>query len=101
VPLHEHAQSDADIEKVHPMGPGSRGVCGTSAIKQKDKAGRPDIDAFEAVMMRENRDRGYFVSFDFSEDAERECEAFRQRSGRIIKTLTVREILDEQLARLM
>ena len=45
---------------------------------------RPDIDAFEAVMIRENRERGYFVSFDFSEDAERECQAFRQRSGRII-----------------
>ena len=23
-------------------------------VKQKDKVGRPDIDAFEAVMMREN-----------------------------------------------
>src|SRR5947209_20434660 len=29
-------------------------------VKQKDKAGRPDIDSFEAVMMRENRTKGFF-----------------------------------------
>ena len=33
-------------------------------VKQKDKAGRPDIDAFEAVMMREDCEKGFFVSFD-------------------------------------
>ena len=32
-------------------------------VKQKDKVGRPDIDAFEAVMHREDRQRGFFVSF--------------------------------------
>ena len=34
-------------------------------VKQKDKAGRPDIDSFEAVMMREDRKKGFFVAFDF------------------------------------
>ena len=68
-------------------------------VKQKDKAGRPDIDAFEAAMMREERKKGFFVSFDFTQDAEREIDAFFRRSGCSIIPLTVREILDEQIAR--
>lgn len=70
-------------------------------VKQKDKTGRPDIDSFEAVMMRENRDRGYFVSFDYSSDAVKESDAFYRRTKKVIKLLTVREILDNQIARLM
>ena len=38
-------------------------------VKQKDKAGRPDIDTFEAMMMREDCEKGFFVSFDFTSDA--------------------------------
>ena len=64
-------------------------------VKQKDKVGRPDIDAFEAVMAREERQRGFFVSFDYTRDAERECAAFHKKTGRIIKLITVQEILDE------
>ncbi len=66
--------------------------------KQKDKAGRPDIDSFEAAMMRENRAKGFFVSFDFSRDALIEIDAFFRREGRVIIPLTVREILDEEIA---
>jgi len=68
-------------------------------VKQTDKVGRPDIDAFEAVMEREGeggRQRGFFVSFGYSRDAEQECAAFHKRTGRIIKLLTVKEILDEE-----
>ncbi len=68
-------------------------------VKQTDKVGRPDIDAFEAVMEREVKDgrqRGFFVAFGYSRDAEQECAAFYKRTGRIIKLLTVREILDEE-----
>ncbi len=65
-------------------------------VKQKDKVGRSDIDAFEAVMMREDRERGFFVAFAYSADAEQECANFHKRTGRIIKLITVREILDEQ-----
>lgn len=65
-------------------------------VKQKDKVGRPDIDAFEAVMMREDRERGFFVAFDYTADAEHECASFHKRSGKIIKLITVREILDER-----
>ena len=68
-------------------------------VKQKDKAGRPDIDAFEAMMARADRTKGFFVSFDFSKDALAEIDAFFRKSGRIIIPLTVKEILNEQIAR--
>ena len=67
-------------------------------VKQKDKAGRPDIDAFEAVMMREDCEKGFFISFDFSTDALTEISAFFKRSHKVIVPLTVQEILDEQIA---
>ena len=57
-------------------------------VKQSDRVGRPDIDAFEAVMEREGeggRKRGFFVAFGYSRDAEQECAAFYKRTGRIIK----------------
>jgi hypothetical protein len=67
-------------------------------VKQKDKAGRPDIDSFEAVMTRENRTKGFFVSFAFSRDALTEISSFFRKSGKVIVPLTVKEILDEELA---
>jgi DNA modification methylase len=67
-------------------------------VKQKDKAGRPDIDMFEAAMIREKRTKGFFVSFEFSADALREIDAFFRREHGVIVPLTVREILDESLA---
>jgi hypothetical protein len=74
----------------------SRGDWYTMQVKQKDKVGRPDIDAFQAVMEREDRRRGFFVSFGYTSDAEAECAAFHRRTGRIIKHITVQETLDEQ-----
>ena len=67
-------------------------------VKQKDKVGRPDIDAFEAAMMREDRTKGFFVSFDFSSDAMSEIQAFFKKTGKSIIALTVKDILDEQIA---
>jgi hypothetical protein len=67
-------------------------------VKQRDKVGRPDIDAFEAAMQRADRKLGYFVGFDFSSDALFEIDRFRRKEGREIKPLTVREILDEEIA---
>ena len=67
-------------------------------VKQKDKVGRPDIDAFEAVMMREDRTKGFFVSFDYSSDAISEIQAFFKRTGKNIIALTVKDILEEQIA---
>jgi hypothetical protein len=48
--------------------------------------------------------RGFFVAFGCSRDAEQECAAFHgstelvevKRTGRLIKLLTVQEILDEE-----
>lgn len=68
-------------------------------VKQRDKAGRPDIDSFEAAMTREDRKKGFFVAFDYSSDALREVDGFFRRSGRIIIPLTVKEIIEETLAK--
>ena len=63
------------------------------------QVGRPDIDAFEAVMAREDRKLGYFVGFDFTGDARFEIDRFQRATGREIRALTVQEILDEDLTR--
>ena len=67
-------------------------------VKQKDKAGRPDIDQFETAMRRAKCAKGFFVSFAFSEDALREIQRFFVEEHAVIVPLTVREILDEQVA---
>ncbi|MFZ0034442.1 MAG: DNA methyltransferase [Sedimentisphaerales bacterium] len=67
-------------------------------VKQKDKVGRPDIDSFEAVMTREDRTKGFFVAFDYSSDAMSEIQAFFKKSGKSIIALTVKDILEEQIA---
>ncbi len=63
-------------------------------VKQQDKAGRPDIDAFETAIQREGKHKGIFVSFDYSRDALDEIRAFFKRSGCVIVPLTVRELMD-------
>ena len=63
-------------------------------VKQKDKVGRPEIDSFEAAMLKFDRPIGFFVAFDYSQDARDEIRAFNQRTSRIIFALTVRDILD-------
>jgi len=67
-------------------------------VKQRDKVGRPDIDQFEAAMLRANRKKGYFVGFDFSRDSMHEISSFFKREHVSIVPLTVREILDEEIA---
>ena len=67
-------------------------------VKQKDKVGRPDIDSFEAMMMRENCRKGFFVSFDYTSDALTKISRFFQRSSRVIVPLTVQDILEERIA---
>jgi SAM-dependent methyltransferase len=67
-------------------------------VKQQEKVGRPDVDKFETAMRRAKRKKGFLVGFDFSEDALTEIGAFFRREHTIIVPLTVREILDEQIA---
>jgi len=62
-------------------------------VKQRDKVGRPDIDSFEAVLTREDRDLGFFVAFDYTADAEREVRRFHASSGREIRLLRVPELI--------
>jgi hypothetical protein len=50
-------------------------------------------------MTREDRKKGFFVSFDFTSDALREIDAFFRKLGKVIIALTVQEILDEQIAK--
>ncbi len=68
-------------------------------VKQQDRVGRPDIDAFEAMMIREDRQKGFFVSFDYSSDALREIDAFFRKHKKVIVALTVKEILDGEIAK--
>jgi site-specific DNA-methyltransferase (adenine-specific) len=68
-------------------------------VKQKDKVGRPDIDSFEAAMMRADRVKGFFVAFDFTGDALTEIDAFFRKTGKVIAALTVQEIVDEEIAK--
>ena len=49
-------------------------------------------------MERAERDKGFLVSFGYSEDALTEIDRFFRKTGKSIIPLTVREILDEQIA---
>ena len=68
-------------------------------VKQKDKVGRPDIDSFETAMRRSKREKGFFVAFDYTEDALREIDRFFKDDHAVIIPLTVQEILEEHIAR--
>ena len=61
--------------------------------------GRVAIDAFETAMRRADRKKGFFVAFDYSQDALTEIDAFFRNTGKVIVALTVNEILDEQIAK--
>lgn len=67
-------------------------------VKQQDKVGRPDIDKFEAAMIRAKRKKGFFVAFDFSQDSLTEIDGFFRNQHTVIVPLTVREILEERIA---
>jgi ribosomal protein S6 len=77
---------------------GNTGVWYPIQVKQRDQAGRPDIDAFETALAREAQQKAFFVSFDFSRDALQEIDRFFRLTGNIIIPLTVREILEERIA---
>ena len=49
-------------------------------------------------MMREDRTKGFFVSFDYSSDVINEIQAFFKKTGKSIIALTVKDILEEQIA---
>jgi DNA modification methylase len=55
--------------------------------------------AFETAMRRSKREKGFFIAFDYTEDALREIDRFFKADHAVIIPLTVQEILDEQIAR--
>jgi DNA modification methylase len=63
-------------------------------VKQQDKAGRPDIDAFETAIQREGKQKGIFVSFDYTADALSEIRGFFKRTNCVIIPLTVRDLME-------
>ncbi len=65
-------------------------------VKQKDKAGRPDIDMFAHAMRRDARNRGYFISFDFSKDAIDEMKRLEKNGDMEILPITVKELLKKE-----
>ena len=50
-------------------------------------------------MERAERKKGFFVAFDYSSDALEEVSGCFKRTGRIIIPLTVKEILEDDIAR--
>jgi hypothetical protein len=51
------------------------------------------------MMRREDCEKGFLVSFDYSSDALSEIESFFKRSHKVILVLTVAEILDGRMAK--
>ena len=68
-------------------------------VKQKDKVGRPDIDAFEAMMPRAERTKGFFVSFAYGQEHSLRLSGFLDRPARSFIPFTVNEILNAQIAK--
>lgn len=65
-------------------------------VKQKAKAGRPDIDHFETAIRRDGRRKGYFVAFDFSEDAIKEMKRLDKEGEIEIIPIRVSELLKKE-----
>ncbi len=71
-----------DVDKYYPV-----------QVKQMDKVGRPDIDNFYAAIKRDGRNKGYFVSFAFSKDAETEVKRLWKEGDVDINLITVASLL--------
>jgi len=66
-------------------------------VKRTDQVGRPDIENFEVAMKRDKRDKGIFIGFSFSRDAEKEVRRIEREEGVVIELVTVNEIVEKQL----
>jgi DNA modification methylase len=66
-------------------------------VKNKTKAGRQDIDLFETAMRRAKRKKGFFVSFDYTQDAEDEIRRFWREEDVEIVPVKVSEILSGRI----
>jgi DNA modification methylase len=66
-------------------------------VKRTDQVGSPDIEKFETAMKRDKRDKGIFVGFSFSRDAEAEIRRAERDEGLEIEPLTTAQIVEQQL----
>jgi DNA modification methylase len=66
-------------------------------VKRTDQVGSPDIEKFETAMKRDKRDKGIFVGFSFSRDAEAEIRRAERDEGLEIEPITVIQIIEQQL----
>jgi DNA modification methylase len=66
-------------------------------VKRTDQVGRPDIENFETAMKRDRRNKGIFVGFDFSRDAEAEIRRAERDEGLEIEPITVAQIIEQEL----
>jgi DNA modification methylase len=66
-------------------------------VKRTDQVGRPEIDAFQTAMKRDGRDKGIFVGFRFSRDAEKEVRRIEREDGLMIEMVTVEELVEKQM----
>lgn len=66
-------------------------------VKRTDQVGSPDIESFETAMRRDKRDKGIFVGFSFSRDAETEIRRAGREEGLEIEPITVAQIIEQQL----
>lgn len=64
---------------------------------KRTEVGRPDIDNFEVAIKRDRRNKGIFVAFSFSRDAEREVRRVEREEGLEIELITVNEIVERQM----
>lgn len=67
-------------------------------VKQKEKAGRQDIDQFQTAMRRDKKTFGIFVAFGYSADAEDEIKRAKCEEGLTILHLKVSELLEVRRA---
>lgn len=66
-------------------------------VKRTDQVGRPEIDAFQTAMKRDGRNKGIFVGFSFSRDAEKEIRRIEREESVTIEMVTVDELVSQEL----
>lgn len=67
-------------------------------VKQVDKAGRPDMDAFQTAIRRDGRKKGYFVAFDFSKDSIHEIKRLDKEGDIQIIPITVGQLIKMEVS---
>jgi hypothetical protein len=65
--------------------------------KRTDQVGRPDIENFMVAMKRDRRDKGIFIGFAFSRDAETEVRRAERDERLHIELITVDSIVEKQM----